>query len=301
MRVVADERGMMLTELVVALAVMLLVTGGILTSLTVFERTARAARLQNDAQDRARLAIDRLARELRDEGATHAQSPAGLIEHEPYDLVSQAVADDRAAGSDNVRNSRRVRYCLGTHEPASAKRLYMQTQTWTTAQAPAALSTSSCPDAAWGNQQVVAEHVVNVAGGAARALFLYDSNAAAEITEVRARLWIDLAPDERPGETRLEGGVLLRNQNRAPQASFTATRSGRDKDGAYHLLLNGSASDDPDSDVLTYVWKDGDTELPTRGPLVDYATTVGAHSLTLTVRDPGGLSASSSVQDLELP
>ena len=45
MRVLADQRGMMLTELIVALAVMLLVTGAILTSLTFFERTARATRL----------------------------------------------------------------------------------------------------------------------------------------------------------------------------------------------------------------------------------------------------------------
>ncbi len=176
----------------------------------------------------------------------------------------------------------------------------MQTQTWTDASPPAVPSTASCPDAAWGNDAVVAEHVANTAGGADRALFLYDSEHAAEIDEVRVQLWVDVAPGEAP-EVRLDGGVLLRNQNRAPTASFTATRAGRDADGNYRLLLNGTASDDADGDLLEYVWRDGAIELAHRGPFVDYATAAGSHPITLTVRDPAGLSATSPAQEVSLP
>ena len=71
------------------------------------------------------------------------------------------------------------------------------------------------------------------------------------ITSIRTELNVDAQVGSRPRPTRLESGVFLRNQNRAPLAAFTATDTGT----AHRLLLNGSASEDPEGNaIVSYTW-----------------------------------------------
>ena len=91
----------------------------------------------------------------------------------------------------------------------------------------------------------MAEHVVN---SAAQEVFSYNAAALTAITTVRADLFIDLEENRGPTATELSTGVFLRNQNRAPVASFTASASPSE------IILNGSASSDPEGDPLTYEW-----------------------------------------------
>ena len=98
-----------------------------------------------------------------------------------------------------------------------------------------------------------------------------------------------------PSEQRLSTTVFLRNQNRAPTAGMTATPT-----GSRHVLLNASASSDPDNDGLTYTWYDGATSIGT-GVILDYASpTTGNHTFSVKVTDPAGLNTTSATQTVNV-
>jgi hypothetical protein len=106
---------------------------------------------------------------------------------------------------------------------------------------------------------------------------------------VRISLWIDVNPGKPPTETHVESGVFLRNQNQAPNASFQWSPG-----GAGHVVLNGSASDDPEGQQLIYTWKEGSTKLG-EGVVFDWGpASTGTHTITLEVRDPAGQLGTSS-------
>ena len=58
--------------------------------------------------------------------------------------------------------------------------------------------------------------------------------------------------------------------------------------------LDGSGSTDPDGGALSFTWREGATILGTGSPLT-VGLPVGVHTLTLTVTDPGGLTATDTV------
>ena len=62
------------------------------------------------------------------------------------------------------------------------------------------------------------------------------------------------------------------------------------------VTLNGSASSDPDGDVLSYVWKDQGGNVVGATAIVQLTLSSGTHTFTLTVTDPGGLSSSATTQ-----
>lgn len=294
----AQERGYALTELLVALTLMLVITGATLTSLTGFERTTRTNGLQNEAQARARAAVDRLARDLRNQGSATGPSPVGVERAGDYDLVAQSPAPARPSGSLNSANSRRVRYCLD-----GEGRLWTMTQTWTAATPPAVPSGSACPgdNAAWEGKQGIADGIVNRTGSPERPLFAFNSAVLADVSEVRADLRVDVAPNEAPRATRVQSGVLLRNRNPPPTAAFTVTRSGRDSSGVQHVILNGSASGDPEGDTLSYAWYDGAAVLAGSivaggGVVVDAPLSSGTHTVRLVVRDGAGVEGRAETQ-----
>jgi hypothetical protein len=60
------------------------------------------------------------------------------------------------------------------------------------------------------------------------------------------------------------------------------------------VTLDGAGSSDPDGDKLTYRWEEGNTTLGT-GVTLSRGFSVGSHTLTLTVTDPRGASATDAV------
>jgi hypothetical protein len=218
--------------------------------------------------------------------------------------VFRVVDDVRPAGSLNVANVKRVRYCLNSADPAKGV-IWRQTQTWVTAATPALPSTAACPAAGWsaGNTQYVGS-VVNRINGQDRPVFTYNSTDVQRVSKVRTSLYVDPTPGKRPVETRLSSGVFLRNQNRIPTADFTATVTA-DK----RLILNGSGSEDPEGMPLKYQWYlDPPSTLPDCSVTPVAASCLGEgvvfektglsggaqHTIKLVVRDPAALGGVAS-------
>jgi len=287
-----SEQGTTLVELLAVLMLSTIVLGATLSIFSQFERDERVNQLQNESQDRARRAVSTVSRELRNLASPSTDVPRAVDLAEPYDLVFETVDSDKPAGTQNERNIKRVRYCLGPSTGDKAT-LWMQSQTWTAPSTPTVPSTSTCPSDAWPslagqttNKRAMAEDVVNREKEAG--IFSYDSQQTESISSVRSELFVDANPGKAPLETKLASGVFLRNQNRAPVPSFSATDTGT----GHRVLLNASASEDPEGNALSpYVWSVNGQEVG-RG-VVLYWTAPGpdfpaTYSVTLKVRDSGG-------------
>jgi Tfp pilus assembly protein PilV len=274
-RLLREESGLTLVEMLVAAFLLVVVLTATVRPLNAYERTAAQNRAQNDAQARARVTLDRMARELRNiAGATQF-----VEKGEAGDLVFQTIDPLSAPSGTNSMNVERVRYCLNT----TTQILWRQTQTWTTATPPAVPTTTSCPNSAWATQAIAADQVTN----GTRAVFTYNNTDLTDVTFLHVDLYIDVVQTLRPPESRLTTGVYLRNQNKGPAAAFTATPTGNK-----HVQLNGSSSSDPEGGSLTFQWFDGSTLMGTGQTCDCVAIATGNRSITLTVTDPSGLTDS---------
>jgi prepilin-type N-terminal cleavage/methylation domain-containing protein len=275
-----DERGMTLIELLIASMLMLIVSAAALTTLDQFTRLGKNSERRLDQQDRVRTATRSIVHELRDVAAS-PERPTIIEESGDYEIVFKTVVDGASSGANTMRLNR-VRYCLaGDRNSATIRE---QTQTWTSATPPAIPSTATCPSPAWGSSTVVAEDITNRAGSQERPIFSYRRTAAGEVESIVVKLYLDGDRSLEPPEALAETGIFLRNQNRLPVATFTATPA-----GIGHVLLNASESVDPEDQPLEVRWFDGSKAIG-RGTIFDYnAKTRGAHQITVEVTDVGGL------------
>jgi type II secretory pathway pseudopilin PulG len=288
-KLLRDESGMTLMELIVASSLMIVVMSATLFTLERFNANAAKNTQQNEAQENARKATDRLSRDLRNLASPTPYQPQAVQKATAYDLVFQSVDPNGPNSGGNLTNTRRVRYCLDSSTPTNGV-MWLQKQTWTSATAPAVPATGACPDNAWPTRERVADHIVNRAGGANRPVWTYNSTTLTEVNSIRTLLYVDFDPARRPRETALSSGVFLRNQNQPPVASFSATAT-----GSGHVKLNGSASHDPEGQTLKYEWYlDGASQPVATGITYDLVTSPGQHTLSLKVLDHAGLSHSAS-------
>jgi prepilin-type N-terminal cleavage/methylation domain-containing protein len=310
MRRLQDERGLTLIELLVAMTISLIVFSATLAVTAAMSNNARRNAEHNEAQDQARTYSDRLARQLRNLAspsifsADYQAQPFAIDAAGPYDLTFRVVDEQRPPGSLNQANVKRVRYCLDATDPARGK-LYQQEQTWKNRASndpPPIPSDTACPAVGWTTTMLVADRVVNRKGGQTRPMFVYNATDVQRIGQIHTDLYVDADPTQAPAETRLGSGVTLRNQNRVPVARLDIAPS------AGRVVLNGSASEDPEGMPLTYQWYvDPPTPLPdcdqkplpagtgclASGVVVDAALTPGPHRIVLLVKDPAGLPATA--------
>lgn len=284
-----DDRGFTLIELMVAMTIGLVAFGGVMTILEVLLRQSHAHRLQIEAQDQARTAADQLAASMRNSLATPGVAPTAVERADPYDLIFQTVDPFvTPAPGGNTLGAMRVRYCLDTTNLQNEV-LRMQTQRWTTAAIPAAPAATACTSAAngWDDSKSVSARLVNRLRTPERPVFVYSPASyatLAAINAVQVTLVVDRDPASVRGERELTSGVTLRNANQAPVADFTLSQA------SGYVMLNASASYDPDGDGLTFKWfMDGsDTGVTTR---IFRRTGIspGNHTFTLEAYDSSGL------------
>ena len=84
--------------------------------------------------------------------------------------------------------------------------------------------------------------------------------------------------------------------NSPPVANAGADHAVTDNDdnGTESVTLNGSGSSDSDGNIVSYVWREGATDVGT-GATASVSLSVGAHTLTLQVTDNDGATATDSV------
>src|SRR6476620_1431701 len=88
---VRGQEGFTMVEVIVAMAMMLVIFAATLTLLDTFQRDTRYDTLRNEAQDNARNALDRLAREIRNVAAPTTKTAGALERAEPYSVTFETI------------------------------------------------------------------------------------------------------------------------------------------------------------------------------------------------------------------
>src|SRR5205085_6567262 len=124
---------------------------------------------RNDAQDRARVVTDLIARQLRNI-ASPINSPKLLERATAYDIVFQTVGQPSGGANGNTNGAERIRYCIPPDSASgdpTKEVLISQTQTWATATTPASPWTSDpavtipCPDTSVPSSVILGQAVTN--------------------------------------------------------------------------------------------------------------------------------------------
>jgi prepilin-type N-terminal cleavage/methylation domain-containing protein len=294
------ESGFTLVELLIAMTLMLLVVGATLAVFSTMERRTRDDSRLSDQERTARVAVDTLAKRLRNLASPQSAgaAPQALERAQAQDLMFRTVASTGTSTTANPENLERYRYCLGTDG-----RLYAERQANTNWTATPPSPTSCGTSDGWsGDRTVVAQNLVN----GARPVFRYQMSPtpgtyseSTSVTQtnfpndiaIRAELFVDLNANAAPGPTTINTRVFLRNQNRPPTAKINATYQ------TALVTLNASDSADPENNPLYYQWSDNGSVVQAFSQQATYAfrpTTSGTHVISLVVRDIGGLQVTSN-------
>ncbi len=253
-RLVRDERGVTLVELLLVCALFLLIMGASMTAFVSYYRSNQRAEVQHDHAEVARTTLDGAARELRNLAnpqATGFALPATIQRAEPFDLIFQTADPAK----------RWVRYCLDTAgdgasvDSARLWRAESATESFTAAMG------GTCPGSDWATEEVAAEGITNMAGGVSEPIFTYECKAGApptcpasesdytRISQIGIDVSVDADITDLTRELKVSTGVYLRNQNEKPTAIFTAVRK-----ATRTVILNASGSSDPEGRTLEYIW-----------------------------------------------
>lgn len=306
------EHGFTLIEGLVAMACAVIVFGATLTILEVYMRQSKGVTQRFDAQNQARLAVDRIVRQLRNV-ASPLTAPKLLERATQYDLVFQTIG---AANGANTAGTMRVRYCVPqdtTSGRASNEELISQTETWSASTPPADPWSSDpsvtipCPDTTFTQQPngvVVANSVINrYKRSTDIAAFTYnnglDGNQVAttelpSISTIQVNLLVNPTPTVSGAATQVQSSAYLRNKEHQPVAYITPSYTGNGG-----VVLNGGTSYSPDGEQLTFQWScltgcssSASTTLSnaTDG-LVPWQPGAGNYTVQLIVKDENGLTS----------
>jgi prepilin-type N-terminal cleavage/methylation domain-containing protein len=174
-RLARDERGYTLVELVVVMVILSIVMGGLTGAFTAGVRAELRANREFQAQQNARLALDRLRHEL------HCGSAVSAAAGTPVPSVTVTLPDV-CAGSDTS-----VTYATAT---VAANR-------WS-------LTRTVSP----GPPLVIADYIT------ASAIFTYSAPAAGTLGKIHVDIPVNLNPADPGTEWRLVDDIVLRNTDR---------------------------------------------------------------------------------------
>jgi type II secretory pathway pseudopilin PulG len=300
-----NEDGFTLVELLLVCSLFIVILSATLLTFNEFERNGAKEQLRLEQVETARRGLEHFARQARNLAKQSSTGVNTINRAEANDVIFQT--------SDPTRTW--VRYCLDTDAQPTNGLLWM----FENAAGLGDTGTCTADTAGWARATTVADHVVNVSES--RPVFSYmcavgvsdctSSDAFFErINGFHGDLRIDIDPGRTPEAMRVSTAVFLRNQNQKPTPLFTATRL-----GPQQVLLNASASTDPEGRTLRFYWfhgaapsftcEDGPPDSATHwtGATLAYSFTElpGSHvPFTLVVCDPGDLQ-SAHTELLEVP
>ena len=302
MRRLRDQGGFSAVEILIVSSLFLVILTATLQSTAVFNRINHQNEKVNDQVDRARRGVDRGVRQLRNL-ARRIEAP----------VISRATGSDFIFQTSDPERTW-VRYCLQTRTDGKV-------WLWglTTPSAVTAAMSGACPGSGWGSTNVVSKNVTNYANGRSFPLFSYTcvtgtpvgcpatSADFGRIRTVTMDLLIDDNLSKAPPEARVSSAVFLRNQNDPPTATFTTRPTGNRT-----VLLNGSASVDPEGRNLRFMWFKAPAptftcDAPPSGDVILWTGVTLNHTfpqsdgvsgtqvaMDLVICDPGGLQARAS-------
>ena len=305
------EHGYTLVELLISMVVGVILFGAVLTALDGFTHTWQGSTQRLDAQDKARLGVDLIVRQLRNI-ASPVTTPKLLERATPYDVVFQTVG---TPSGSNVTGAERVRYCIPNDTSQGTPTdevLVSETQTWATATPPASPWSSdgtqslACPDAPLpsgvSTSVTMVPYVMNrYQGSTAHPAFTFNNGAApsdlGSVFTVQIDLLVNPTPNLPNAESELFSGAFLRNQPRAPVANFTYTPT-----GGGGVLLNAGPSYSPDGANLSYAWACTASCSGSQSSALAAATTglvtwhpgAGTYTVQVTATDQTGLVSTYS-------
>jgi hypothetical protein len=289
-----SEHGLMLNELIVAITVALAVFGSTVLAFGGFLNQNRIADRQAQAQDKARLSVDRILTQVRSGMSADNEAIKQPIQsYTSYDLVFLTPRE----GTSVTRNSRGlvfVRYCLDTTDLTNEK-LYMQWVNYDSTSQRTAPAVGTCPNSSWANQQLIASNLVNMMQSPTVPFFSPTVDASGNITDLAVQSVVDADVNKPPKATDLRSSVTLRNLNRSPVASLSCqTANG-------HVICDASASSDPDGQSISFAWQLDGNPLPESSYRLDQSpVSSGNHTVQVTLTDSGGLT-SSTTQTVNMP
>jgi prepilin-type N-terminal cleavage/methylation domain-containing protein len=312
------QHGFTLIEALVGMALAAIVFGATLTVLEVYMRQSNGVTQRFDAQNQARVAVDRIVRQLRNV-ASPLTSPKLLERATPYDIVFQTIGPST---STNPSGTERVRYCVppDTASGSSANwELVSQVQTVATSSNDPWSSdpsvTVACPDTTFTpsvstdpTYTVIAQNVINrYKQTTSRHLFSYNNGGItstdlipsanlSDISTIQVNLWVNPTPTVSGATTEIQSSAYLRNKQHAPVAQFNYTAT-----GGGSVVLNAGTSYSPDGEQLSYSWtctscSSGNSLTGQNSGLVTWSPGAGTYSVDVTATDESGLSTTSSVQ-----
>jgi type II secretory pathway pseudopilin PulG len=291
MRLVREESGVTLTELLVSIILAGIVFGAAVTTFVTFLNVSTKAEDQQKAQDTARSTVSTIAGHVRNAMTTSATGAAVNSSSSSFDLILLVPLPNQTTNATtNPRGLAHVRYCLENRGNKNDT-VWFQTSPYNSSTLPNPPSIASCPSNAWSTKQRAFDHLVNRVTTGTPPLFKYNTDTATppNITSVEIHPIVDWAPLRDHKETDLRTTVSLRNLNRAPSADMTCQGLANG-----HAVCDASSSSDPDGQQLSYAWKMGTTELTNEAsyrldkfPLTSKAT----YSFTLTVTDTAGVTS----------
>lgn len=293
MSAIRREQGFTLIELLVAMALSMVLLGAVVLAFTAYDRHTYYDGQRIDAQNEGRLAVDRIARQLRNV-ASPITTPKLLERATAYDMVFQTVGSPSGGSGGNTSGVERVRYCIPADASGSASNeyLYAETQTWSTS-TPASdpwssdpTQTISCPDISLGQN----ETCPNSAGGTCSASAIANgvvNRYQGDTTEPGFTFTTGTAPNTssstsitNPTSTQTPISSVQINLLVNPNTSLLTTQPDLSKNtfqiqssvflrnqqlspvasfsstptGSGNVVLNGGSSYSPDGDDLSYSW-----------------------------------------------
>jgi hypothetical protein len=309
-----SERGWTFSEVMIASVITFVVLGSATMIVGNVASLNGTTNRQTQAQEKARLAIDSLATQLRNAvgppGTTPIYSPASGSTGGTTSLIFY-IPGGTPNLATNPRGLQWIRYCLDAAN-VSSETLWTQTAPYANTQS-GPPSTTTCPSANWATQQSVATNVVNQecpSTGSPTSLFTPATDAGGVIHDIQVRLLIRVSAgnctrqtgqrgDQYP--TAITSSIDFRNAKSGPTAALSCSAQNK------HAVCDASASADPDGEALSYQWKylccspsfsggDSTWEAGQTSYLFDKGglTSGSTYALYVQVTDASGLSSTAS-------